>query len=252
MTDDDLKHMQDSHFETAKGIMASGEPVLPVGFVMTTRANIDKMHESGWGIEFVDPKDVIIHNTTKGDEVVGLMVPLAWDSERLFYMVRKLWPDTQGALDMVYKMAKDMDLEDPFTRVMRPFMQATNLDEKDVMAAMMRELCEKTDAFAAILISEAWTREVGKDEIDEDGLPRNLANDMKAVEVVMCTLESRNITRMVTIEVKRGPSPDGERDSGPFVGFGQLKEMCVDNRDPKTRLEGRLVRFLKPLPEAQA
>ena len=56
MTGDDLKHVQDHFLEGAKTILRESGRLRPVGFVITLHKHVDKLFESGWGIEFIDPK----------------------------------------------------------------------------------------------------------------------------------------------------------------------------------------------------
>ncbi len=249
---DELKAIQDENFSIAKRIMTEVGRVLPMGFVLTRRDETDKLFESGWGIEFLDPKQLITHDKMGGHEMVGLMLNLAMDWKAMYEAVIRISDKAREFLVPAVEMAKHFKIDDPYMRTMRPFMDATNTDEKDIVSATMRAICEKVDAFAAMHVSEAWMAEP-KPGITREDLPNDLSEHPDSVEVVHCVMETREIVRMLAIPILREPPKAGERrDSGKLLGFGEVKEQVVRLGDPEVTAIGRLTRFLKPLEKSGA
>ena len=248
MTGDDLKRMQNNFFEGAKQILLEGASLRPVGFIITLHKHVDKLFESGWGVEFIDPKAWM--RDTKDDAVATLIIDLAMDWKRLYHAVLNVFPQTQATLPGLIAMGKEIAVDDPYMRVMRAFLTATEMDEKDVVAATMKQICGKVDAFACIHHSEAWIRRVEASETREQiraDAPGGLGQDAKAVEIVLSAMETYDYARMLTAPIQRAPSKT--RDGGKVLGFGELTE-SLDTPDNTTVLQGRLARFLKPLKDA--
>ena len=240
MTGDDLKRMQDGFLAMAKEILLQG-PLRPVGFVITLHKHVDKLFESGWGIEFIDPKSCVrdVHD----DSIAALIIDLAMDWRRLYHAVLNVFPQTRDVLPRMIKIGKTLDVDDAYMRVMRAFLAATEMDEKDVTAATMRQICDRVDAFACVYHSEAWMRMVEPSETIEQirrDAPESLGQDKKSIEVVMSSMETHDFVRMITVSIHREPSET--RDGGKVIGFGEPVE--------NDKLAGRLTGFLKPLPEA--
>jgi hypothetical protein len=243
MTGDDLKRMQDHFLEGAKTLLLEQGRLQMVGFVITLHKHVDKLFESGWGIEFLDPKECL--RDAKDDNIAALIVNLSMNWKRLYHAVLNVYPQTRDVLPQLLALGRTVDVDDPYMRVMRPFLAHTQLDEKDVVAATMRQICDKVEAFACIFQSEAWQRTGTFSEREE--IPDSLEDDAKSIEVVISSMETHDFARMLTVPVHRKPAPKAKkRDAGKIVGFGELLE-CVDSLDGKNILNGRLVRFLKPL-----
>ena len=241
MTGDDLKRAQDHFLEGAKTILRERGRLRPVGFVITLHKHVEKLFESGWGIKFIDPKNCV---RADGDDTATLVLDLLMDWKRLYHAVVTVFPQTKDMLSPMITLAQTIAVDDPYKRVMRPFLAHTAMDEKDVIASTMRHVCAKVDAYASIFQSEAWMRVVGADENEAD-VSQNLGDDTKSIEAVISSMETYDFTRMLTVSIQR----EGEkkkRDAGKVVGFGDLVE-GLDTFDNTNVVDGRLVRFLKPL-----
>ena len=249
MTGDDLKRLQDNFVETSKKILLETRRLPSVGFVVTMHKHVEKLFESGYGIEFLDPKTACVRDV-HDDAIATLIVDLGMSWKKLYHAVLTVFPKTQDVLPKLLALASAIDVDDPYMRLMRPFMSANQLDEKDIMAATMRQICDKVDAFASIFHSEAWLREARREEIDEiyKNSPGGLADDAKSVEVLISAMETHDFARMITVPILRETSKT-KRDGGKITGFGERTEL-VDSLDDSNRLEGRMVRFLKPLKDA--
>jgi hypothetical protein len=165
--------------------------------------------------------------------------------ERLYRTVLNVYPKTRDVLPqlLMFGQAMGVDPDAAYMHVMRPFLAHTGLDEKDVVAATMRQICEKVEAFACIFQSEAWQRSYE----ERADIPDDLSEDAQSVEVVISSMETHDFARMITVPIQRKrPRHTKERDAGKIVGFGDAIE-CVDSAGDKNVLQGRLVRFLKPL-----
>lgn len=242
MTGDDLKRMQDSFIEGSKQLLLKHGSLSHVGFVITLHKHVDKLFESGYGVEFIDPKSCL--RDTQDDSVTTLIIDLSMDWKKLYHAVLTVFPKTQNILPELLALGAGINIDDPYMRVMRPFMSATQLDEKDIMAATMRQICDKVDAFASLFHSEAWQLSGSG---DRDNLPDDLSTDPRSIEVIISTMETYEFARMVTVPIQRKPSKTKtKRDGGKIVGFGKPVE-CVDRADGERVLEGRMARFLKPL-----
>lgn len=214
MTGDDLKRMQDGFLKTSKEILLETGRCRPVGFVVTRHKHVDKLFETGWGLEFID-----------------------------------VFPKTRDILPRLLALGETVGVDDPYMRLMRPFLETTKLDEKDVIAATMRQICGQVDAFACILHSEAWLRKIDRrsedaEQVTKEADAKGLAQDQKSIEVIFSSMETYNFARMITVPVHREPSK--RRDEGKVLRFGESTEV-LDTLNNTNVIEGRLVRFLKPL-----
>lgn len=251
MTGDDLKRAQDGFLKTSKKILLEDGRLRPVGFVITLHKHVDKLFESGWGLEFIDPKACV--RDAGDDTIATLILDLAMDYKRLYHAILNVFPKTRDVLPQVLKLGEMVKVDDPYKHVMRPFLQHMQMDEKDVVAATMRHVCDKIDAFACVMQSEAWMRAVSPtenvDQIYKDS-PEGLGQDKKSIEVVASSMETYDFARMLIVPIRRAPSKvSKKRDGGKILGFGDQTE-AIDSPDNNNVLQGRLMRFLKPLPEA--
>jgi hypothetical protein len=253
MTGDDLKRLQDNFFATSKQIILEGTSLRPVGFVVTLQKHVDQLFDSGYGIEFLDPKTAILRDA-QDDAVATLIVDLVMDYRRLYHAVLTVFPKTRDLLPRLLVLGQAASVDDPYMRLMRPFLENTGLDAKDVAAAVMRQICDKVDAFASIMHSEAWKRHTASPEdmekLREFAKTHSLGEDQKSVEIVVSAMETYDFTRMLTAPIHREPSKDPKRrDAGKVLGFGETDD-SVAEQDGKNVIEGRMARFLKPLPVA--
>jgi len=242
MTEEDLKRMQDGFLETSKKLLLERGHIGPVGFVITLHKHVDKLLESGF--EFLDPKACLRDH--KDDSVAAILVDLAMDWKKLYHAVLNVFPETRDILPEMIALGSKIDVDNVYMRVMRAFMKAAEMDEKDVIAATMRQICDKVDAFACILHSEAWLRIIdpSSETLDEiyKNAPKGLGQDTKSVEVIFSSMETHDFSRMITVPVHREPSKT--RDDGKVLSFGEPTE----NADGA--LGGRMAGFLKPLKDA--
>lgn len=250
MTGDDLKHMQDGFLDGAQKILRMHGQLRPVGFIVTMHNHIDKLYESGFGLEFIDFKSCM--RDDRDDKYAVLILDMAMDWKRLYHATLTLMPKARAALEPLLKLAQTIEVDDPYLRVMRPFLAHMEMEEKDIVAATMQHICGKVDAFASIMQSEAWLRYVDPGEtVDEiyKNAPKSLGQDQKSVEVIVSTMETYAFTRMVTVPILRKPSKHKDpqkRDKAKITGFGDPDER-IDASEDKSDLVGRFVRFLKPL-----
>ena len=243
MTGADLKRTQDHFLEGAKKILLEHGHLRPMGFIITLHTHVEKLAESGWGGEFIDPKPTSVPGVDD-DHVAVLILDLLMDWKRLYHAVLNVFPQTQSTLPGLLAIGKDVGVDDPYMRVMRPFLEVTKLDEKDVIAATLRQVCAKVDAFACIMQSEAWLRIVGPSENVAD-VPDRLGQDKKSIEIALSSMETYDFARMLTLPIHR-KAGSKKRDEGKILGFGDRTER-LDTPDNTSVLKGRLVRFLKPL-----
>jgi hypothetical protein len=176
------------------------------------------------------------------------------DYKRLYHAVLTVFPKTRDILPRLLALGQAVGADDPYMRLMRPFLKSQELDAKDVSAAVMRQICDKVDAFACIMHSEAWKRNAKStadmEKISKFAETHSLGEDMESVEVVISTMETYDFARMLTAPIHRKPSKNSkQRDTGKVLGFGETDDHVAE-QGGKNVLEGRLVRFLKPLPEA--
>ena len=243
MTGDDLKRLQEHFLEGAKTILRERGRLRPTGFIITLHKHVEKLFESGWGIEFIDPKTACVR--VDGDDTATLVIDLLMDWKNLYHAVVTVFPETKDVLSPMITLAETIAVDDPYMRVMRPFLAQTQMDEKDVIAATMRHVCEKVDAYASIFQSEAWMRVVNLDKEREADVPQSLGDDAKSIEIVISSMETYGFTRMLTLPIQREGGKK-KSDAGKVVGFGDLVE-GLDTPDNTNVVDGRLMHFLKPL-----
>lgn len=245
LTEDDLKRMQDGFIEGSKKLLLKRGHIGPLGFVVTLHKHLDRLFESGYGIEFIDPASSCVRDP-KDDAIATLVIDLSMNWKKLYHAVLTVFPKMQASLPDLLAIGAETKVDDPYMRLMRPFMVATRLDEKDIIAATMRQICDKASAFASIFHSEAWQRTAGPEE-DRSQIPNNLGDDEKSIEVLISTMETYAFARMIATPIHRAPAPPSnkkQRDDGKVEGFGEPTER-IDRPGGNNRLEGRLSRFLK-------
>ena len=59
MTGEDLKRLQDHFLEGGKMILRESGRLRPVGFVITLHKHVEKIFETGWGVEIIDPASCV-------------------------------------------------------------------------------------------------------------------------------------------------------------------------------------------------
>lgn len=237
MTEDDLKHLQDNLLEDSKNALLKHGQIGPVGFVVTRHKRLDKLFASGYGVEFINPS-ACVHDA-KDPTIVTLHIDLAMDWKKLYHAVLAVFPKTQSILPSLLLLGTKVRADNPYKRVMRPFLSSTQINEKDVIAALMRQICDRTDALACIFHSEAWQRYVEPGE----EVPDDFGDDTRSIEVLISSMETYALARMITVPVHRA-TPQKKRDDGKVESFGDPIEV-IDRSDNHNTLEGRLMRFLK-------
>ena len=245
MTGEDLKRVQDHFIDVGKTLLLESGQLHPLGFIVTLHKHVDKLFEHGWAFEIVDPKACV--RDPGDDQIATLVVDLLMDYQRLYGAVVNVFPQTRGVLERMVSLARSIEVDDPYMRVMRPFLAHARMHEKDVIAATMRHLCDKVDAFASIFQSEAWLRTVDLHQETEADVPQSLADDTKAVEVVISSMETYDVTRRVrTPSLREKAQGKQKRYEGKVLGFGESADR-IDAADNTAIAKGRFTRFLKPL-----
>lgn len=240
MTPDDLKRVQDRFVEGGKTILLERGRLRPTGFIITLHRHLDKLFDSGWGLEFIDPKACMRGQSP--DDTAVLILDLLMDWKRLYHAVLNVFPQVRDVLSPMLKLAQEIAVDDPYMRITRPFLAHTKMDEKDVIAATMRQICGQVDAYACIMQTEAWLRYVDPNE-DVDKIPARLDGDQKSFEVLFSSMETYNFSRMITAPVHRENKTTAKRDDGKITSFGTIDERLGAPEDG----DGRFMRFLKPL-----
>lgn len=121
MTEDDLKIMQDRFMEGAKTLLLTQGRLQMAGFVITLHKHVDKLFESGWGLEFIDPKDCL--RDASEDGVATLVIDLTMDWKRLYHAVLNVFPQTCDVLPQMLALGRAVDVDDP-TRAESEFPDA--------------------------------------------------------------------------------------------------------------------------------
>ena len=247
MTGDDLKHMQDGFLDGAKKIIR-GERLRPVSFIVTMHHHLDKLAGTGWGVEFIDFKSCL--RDDNNDKIAVLMLDMLLDWKRLYHALIDLMPKARPVLEPMLALANRVRVDDPYMRVLRPFLERIQMEEKDIVAGVVQQICGKVDAFASIVQSEAWMRYVDPttetvDEIYKNS-PEGLGQDRKSVEVIVSVMETYEFSRMITVPILRTEKKSAQkRDGGKITGFGEPVEHVAPFEE-KSAI-GRFDRMLKPL-----
>ena len=178
------------------------------------------------------------------------MLDMLLDWKRLYHALIDLMPKARPVLEPMLALANQVRVDDTYMRVMRPFLAHIQMEEKDIVAGVVQQICGKVDAFANIVQSEAWVRYVDPttetvDEIYKNS-PEGLGQDKKSVEVIVSMMETYEFSRMITVPILRSEAKSAQnRDGGKITGFGESVEhvVPVDETSPV----GRFDRMLKPL-----
>ncbi len=241
---DDFKAIQDDHLRIAKELLLEEGKVYQLGFVFTQRIHLRKLQEAGWGACLLE-SEMASQKNPSGDDMVCLTINLSMDWERMFEAVVRVIPEVAEFLRSAIDLAKNMKVDEPYMRTMRPFLETTNLDEKDIISMTMKSICELVDASAAMHISEAYLKTVPMKMMSAE--LGDLSKDDESVEIIVNSIETHDFIRMLHVPIFREPAkPGAKRDSGRVIGIGEVQEHLYNLKDKGSVITGRMVRFLKP------
>lgn len=243
---EDLKSFQDDQLETAKKWLAEDDNLPSLLFLVTTKDAIPEKMKNGLKV-MSNPLEISNLEEVPFDKPVFVTFDLVSTWKNLFHMMMHVPGKHQAILPMLVKSAEDMDIDDPFMRVMRPFMQVSNLHEKDIQALFMRQMILELGAYAFVKMDEAYTLDspMKEGETKEEAQDRykDLKSNPKSIECIMVMLETHKYQRMITLPFTRE-----KRDTGKVTGFGEPKIYEVKEGNDNS-LTGRFVNMLRPLPE---
>jgi len=96
-----------------------------------------------------------------------------------------------------------------------PFVMSMGDDkEKDISAFIMEELCRKSDADFAVLITECWFVERPDGFVPENLTPSKCADRKEALHILVLFREGRNISYNIPIERVNGKVEFGKIRKG--------------------------------------
>lgn len=253
MTREQLIEMQEFHLGWAREQVRQDGHVYPIAFIVAESRHAMK------GIKYAEiPAQVLKGGNDMAEMgIVVVMMQESW--ENLYRSATIAWtdlspPGTPPLLSMLLE-ASPGEGEDKYKHVVRPFLRATGIEERDIATAAVRFVARQVQAQAVIVCHEGWLREMQPGETRKPG---SLSQDPQAVEHLICNMDARDYVRAVYTPVLREePSKGADRDSGKVVGFGEPRVVIDDGverpgKNPMhMRLEGRMVRFLarKDVPE---
>jgi len=245
MTNDELKELQNTIVESSKQIVIADGHMVELGIVITKQSNVDAIFNGGFSIEYLDISDTF---KPPSDGIAVLVVDIASDAKKLFSAACSLYPHISDKLKLALEKARTIfgiPESDTHRQVMRHFMEVTGTSYKDIIAGTIRRICQKVNAFAALMVSGAWMLSL-EEEINEDtDIPDNVSDNPNSKEVIMCSMDALEFRRMLCAPILRAPSEKS------IIGFDETEE-TIDNKDGESPLEGRFLEFLNPVSTAQA
>jgi hypothetical protein len=239
MTPQDLKQAQEDFLERAKRCMLEDDKLAPLSFIFTTRDKIERLHELKMGIGFLNLEDLPQYDKLAAWDVVVLIQPRFLNWEQRFGVIHRTFKwDQQKMIEDLLAQAMALDVDDPFMRVTRPLMMSIGIDEQDVSNKAVEQIAEAASAFAIVHVSESYYMPQPKPGEHRRG---SLANDPRSEEAIVCSLETRDFSRLLITKIIRR---DGKRDEGKVIGFGDV----LDSDKQGAKITGRMLGLLKPLP----
>lgn len=231
-----LREFQDSFVALAKDMFLGQERLLPFAAVLCYRLK---------GAAFAKREDVRLIfgsepelSALPNEAVCTFVTPLHFNWEQKFHiLVSNGDARTRAVLKELVAVAIENSVDEPHMRVVRPFMQVTGLNEKDIQAMAMAELARGTSAFAILMVQEGYFKY-------GDAHPAgSLRDDASAKEGILAMLETRQGSRLVHVPVLRD---SGRRDVGAVVRFDDAK-IFNDHLERDLGMKGRFAQLLAPL-----
>jgi hypothetical protein len=244
MNIDNLKAIQDELVNWGKHIVQKDNDMNPVAFVFAYHGDLDKLRKVAGPVETVESKYGFAAH--KDHDLIAVARPfdMTW-KEKYRVLYRALDEEQRPMIDMLIKLGKEHEVDDEYMRVCRPLMKALKMEEKDVAALAIRQMCHAIDAIAVVLVMTAWMATgPGAYERYQASTHKSLAEMDESIEVLHVTLEAQAIERIITIPLHRRPGK--KRGTGKIKSWGKRVENASD-LNPTFHYTGRFAKFLKPL-----
>jgi hypothetical protein len=249
MTDQELEKWQETLLETAKSILLEQNRVFTQVFVLTRMMNVPETYKK----KMMDLKTMRwaaeLDDGSTPNAYVMLMFEVHYeDPEQLMAMITDMTPEPEKAkaiLPVLISKGKELGVQNPERHVVNALKRMWGFGhDKDVVAAFIANMVHDVEAEAWAKVDEAWTRhmEPEEGETPEEArkrVPESLENDNLAMEALMVSLETKTLTKLITLPFFRT-----ERDTGRVTDFGKMNVMTDDGKGPH-RLTGRFVGFLR-------
>jgi len=169
------------------------------------------------------------------------LIDLQPDENGLVNMLRILNPRFSEAYPELAELGKKMGVdEDAIPRhVLNAFFVATGGKENDIIAAYMKLMIKKMDAYAYVHQSETWAVSMSHEE-DRKNFSRDLSKDPRSEEAICVSMETFEYTEMHTVRFHRT-----ERNTGQVTGFEETQSLRTGDGN---EIRGRLHGILRPMP----
>lgn len=244
---EDLKQFQEDQIESAKAFMMEEGRVPSFLFLVTTMSSIPEKFKEH--LKVLSEDDTI---KQLGDVPEDRPIFVTFDMDtywkNLYHMMMHVPGKHRAVLPMLVKAGEDANVDDPYMRVMRPFLEISKLHPKDVQALFMRQMILEVGAYAFVKLDEAYIvdRALKEGETADDVTGEgSIKNHPDSKECIMVFLETHKYQRMVTIPFTRaGPEEDDK-----VTGF--LEPKIIEIGADEHSLKGRFVNMLRPLPEEE-
>lgn len=241
MNNIDLIALQDSSIDSAKKRIMEDGQLHQFGVILIRGSQMDELFSSGFSMEFLNSKDMFRPESKDGASCLVVSIDPSW--EKLFGATCILYPEMAQPLNHVIEMGKaafGVPESEIYERTMRVFLKVNDLSSKDITSGIIRLICQKVDAFAVIMISEAWQLLAEtKESLEKETSKGSFADNPKSIEILASFLDASSFRRILTVGIKRD-------ESGDIVGFEDIQE-SMDNKDGEAAIGGRFIEFLKPI-----
>lgn len=244
MTEKQLIGIQDGLFETSRTRLLEVGHTYQVGFLITGLGCEDGALEGG---KFsLMPLSSTGEMPEDGNGYSIMMIDMQPNDEVLLHQFIHNMPHT---LEQIKKaIAVGMTVfgfteEEAYTHTLNTILDINKADRKDIVAWMIRQLCEKSKAFAFIHNSEGYSVETDSPE-ERKKYEKVLEEDPRSKEVLFSNMECYGFNRHIKVFINREPAPPGgRRDSGKILSFSEVDVIY----DKECRGKGRFMDLLAPV-----
>jgi hypothetical protein len=227
MKEEQLKAIQDSLFELGQKFVLEEGECPQLGFMITGAGSEEGILDGSkkFGLVQIEGQGEEIKPEEKAYSVVA--VNMQPPDEQLLQHYIGLAPDSEPFIMQLLKDGMEifgLSEAKAIHHTLNVLLQRAGGNRKDLVAVMVRELCEKSKAFAFIHVVQLYSLMLDSPE-ERKNHPADLSEDPASKEVLVATMETYNFYRTLKAAIKREPDASGAaRDTGKVVGLVDFDE----------------------------
>lgn len=227
MKEEQLKAIQDSLFELGQKFVMEEGDCPQMGFMITGAGSEEGIIDGSkkFGLIQIEGRDEEIKPGEEAYSVVA--VNMQPPDEELLQHLIGLDPSKE---EFVLRLLRDgmeifgLSEKKAIHHTLNVLLQRAGGQRKDLVAMMIRELCEKSKAFAFIHVVQLYSLILDSPE-ERQNHPADLSKDPESKETLATTMETYNFYRTLRAYIQREPdAPGAARDTGKVIGLVNFEE----------------------------